>query len=53
MAASFSVWWAWLVPTLFGAPWLAAIAWCWRHRPRDGAIPPSMADLARQRLWPQ
>jgi hypothetical protein len=44
-------WWAWLLPLGFGAPWLAAIAWLWNKRPRDGAIPPSMADAARKRLW--
>jgi hypothetical protein len=32
------------------APWIAGIAWFWRHRPRDGAVPPSMADRARERL---
>jgi hypothetical protein len=32
------------------APWVAGIVWFWRQRPRDGAIPPSMADRARERL---
>jgi hypothetical protein len=36
---------------LFGMPWIVGIAWFWRHLPRDGAIPPSMADRARQRLY--
>jgi hypothetical protein len=43
--------WAWpLFPLIFGAPWIIAIAWYWRRRVRDGAIPPSMADYARERL---
>jgi len=45
-------WWTWVVPFLFAAPWIAAILAYWRKaRPRDGAVPPSAADLARQRLW--
>jgi hypothetical protein len=44
-------WWVWLLPVLFSAPWIAAIVWFW---PRDGfrgAEVPSMAELARERLW--
>jgi hypothetical protein len=41
-----------LLPALFSAPWIAAIVYVWRHRRRDDAIPLSMADAARQRLWP-
>jgi hypothetical protein len=45
-------WWAWLLLLFaFGAPWVIGIGYYWRHRPRDGAIPMSMADQARQRLW--
>jgi hypothetical protein len=44
-------WWAWLVPVAVSAPWIAGIAYYWRHRPRDRSLPPSMADLARKRLW--
>jgi len=36
---------------LFGSPWIMAIVYYWMHRPRDGAIPMSMAEQARQRLW--
>jgi hypothetical protein len=43
-------WWTWLLPFLFGAPWIVAIAFAWRHRPRDGAIPLSMGEQARRRL---
>lgn len=32
-------------------PWVVGIVYYWRRRPRDGAIPPSMADEARRRLW--
>jgi hypothetical protein len=32
-------------------PWLAAIVYYWRRRPRDGFVPPSLADLNRSRLW--
>jgi hypothetical protein len=35
---------------VFGSPWLVASVWLWRLRPRDGALPPSMAELARARL---
>jgi hypothetical protein len=43
-------WWV-LLLIVFGAPWLAAIAWLWSKRPRDGTVPPSMAEAARKRLW--
>ena len=43
--------WSWLLPFLFGAPWIAAIVWFWRHTPRDDEVPPSTAERARQRLW--
>jgi hypothetical protein len=42
--------WGWLLPALFVAPWLVPSIWLWRRRPRDGAVPPSMADTARERL---
>ena len=51
MAVDATTWWAWLLPLLFGAPWIVAIVWLWRHRIRDGRQPESMAELARQRLW--
>jgi hypothetical protein len=45
-------WWAWLLPILFGAPWLAAIAWVWFRSPsKSGEAPPSLAELIQQRLW--
>ena len=44
-------WWVWLLPVVFGAPWIAAIVWLWSKRPRDGAVPPSLAEMARKRLW--
>ena len=34
-----------------GSPWIVGIAIAWRHRVRDGYVPPSMADRARKRLW--
>jgi hypothetical protein len=45
-----SPWSAWLLPTLVGAPWVAAIVWVWRRRPRDGFVPVSAGEHARQRL---
>lgn len=36
---------------LLGAPWLVAIALVWSRAPRVDDVPPSMADLARRRLW--
>jgi len=41
----------WLVYLGFAMPWVVPIVWFWHQRPRDGAVPPSMADLARKRLW--
>ena len=35
---------------LFGAPWLAAIAWAWSRAPRMDAVPPSMGERMRDRL---
>ena len=46
-------WWVWLVGLGFASPWIAASIYLWRKIPRDGAIPPSMADIAKKRLWPQ
>ena len=43
-------WWMSLLLPLFGLPWLAGIAWAWRHRVRDGAIPPSLGERARRGL---
>jgi hypothetical protein len=50
IADSFPLW-SWLLPLLFGAPWIVAIVWFWRQRPRDDFVPPSMAEEARRRLW--
>ena len=36
---------------MLGAPWLVAIAWTWSRVPRTDRVPPSLGDLARQRLW--
>jgi hypothetical protein len=36
---------------LFGAPWLAAIAYTWSRAPRMLDLPPSTADRTRERLW--
>jgi hypothetical protein len=45
-------WAAWLVPVALGAPWITGIAYYWRRsKPLDGSVPPSMADMARKRLW--
>ncbi len=41
-----------LLSLLFSAPWVAAAIWFWLHTPRIGwEEPPSMADMARRRLW--
>jgi hypothetical protein len=45
---------AWVLVGIIAAlttPWVAGIVWAWRHKPRDGAIPLSPAEHARQRLW--
>ncbi|HMB18655.1 MAG TPA: hypothetical protein VKO41_05000 [Gaiellaceae bacterium] len=46
-------WWSWLLLSLlFSAPWFIAAIWVWRRTPRDALEePPSMAELARRRLW--
>jgi len=45
-------WWVWPLPLLIASPWIAAIACYWRRaRPRDGALPPSAAEMTRKRLW--
>jgi hypothetical protein len=44
-------WWSWLVPVAISAPWIAAIAYTMWRLPRDEALPLSMADEARRRLW--
>jgi len=31
-------------------PWIGAIFYFWWHRPKDGAIPRSMGDEAREHL---
>jgi hypothetical protein len=36
---------------LFGAPWLAAIAYTFSRVPRMDGPPPSMAHRTRERLW--
>jgi hypothetical protein len=36
---------------VFAAPWIVAILWNWHKRPRDGVVPPSLAETARKRLW--
>jgi hypothetical protein len=50
VAESFPLW-SFLLPILFGAPWIVAIVWFWRQRPRDDEVPLSMAEHARRRLW--
>jgi hypothetical protein len=35
---------------LLASPWLVLITLGWAQMPRDH-VPPSMADLARRRLW--
>jgi hypothetical protein len=42
----------WILPFVFGAPWIVAIAYYWpRARARDGYVPPSLAEMVRERLW--
>jgi hypothetical protein len=39
------------ISLLLGAPWIVAIIWTWSRAPRSDAVPPSMADRSRHRLW--
>ena len=44
--------WTWALPILFTAPWIAGAIWILlRSTGGDGEPPPSMAELARRRLW--
>jgi hypothetical protein len=48
--ATVTPWWIWLLlPILFAAPWITAIIWFWPRRNAQGELPPSMAEMARQR----
>jgi hypothetical protein len=38
-----------LIGLLAASPWIAASVWMWRRRVRDGALTPSMGELARRR----
>jgi hypothetical protein len=40
----------WLIVLAAGAPWIVGIVWAWRRLPRDGAVPLSLGERARQRL---
>jgi hypothetical protein len=40
----------WLLPILSCTPWLVAIASVWKHLPKDGSIPLSAGERARERL---
>jgi hypothetical protein len=42
--------WYWLLPIAICTPWIAGIAWMWPRRPKDGYVPQSAGELARQRL---
>jgi hypothetical protein len=53
MLADQAAWTGLLVIPIVGAPWIVAIVWYWRRIPRDDYVPPSMSELARQRLWPR
>jgi hypothetical protein len=33
-----------------GAPWIAGIVYYWRHRPKDGTVPPSFGEYLRKRM---
>ena len=39
-----------LMTILFASPWIAGSVWLWLLRPRDGAVPPSLAELALRRF---
>jgi hypothetical protein len=45
-------WWIWLLPILFSGPWVAGVIWICLRRKADGREPPpSLAEIARRRLW--
>jgi hypothetical protein len=54
VSAGALAWWKWLLPILFGSPWIVAIVWYGRRLRSEGGgleLPPSVAELARRRLW--
>jgi len=45
-------WWVvWLLALAAALPWIAATALVLRSRRGDREVPPSMAEMARRRLW--
>jgi hypothetical protein len=53
MSSGYTPWWIWGLPVLLVSPWLVAVALCLRGQRGNRDVPPSMADLARRRLWSQ
>ena len=41
----------WILPPVIGLPWLVAIAFYWPRVRRDGHVPPSLAEVVKDRLW--
>jgi hypothetical protein len=39
------------IALLLAAPWIVAAIWVWSRAPCSDAVPPSMGERARQRLW--
>ena len=48
MISNHTTLWAWLLPLVFGSPWIVGSIVLWRLRPRDGFLPPSYAALVNR-----
>ena len=51
MLATGSWWFVFVIILAVGAPWIAAIVYYWPKVRRDGYVPPSLAEVVRDRLW--
>jgi hypothetical protein len=40
--------WVWGLPFLFASPWIVCSIFLWTFLPRDGFVPPSLADRVRR-----
>jgi hypothetical protein len=51
MLAAGDTWFVAVIILAAGAPWIVAIAYYWPKVRRDGYVPPSLAQIIKERLW--
>jgi hypothetical protein len=44
-------WSTWLLAFALASPWIVLVAWFLRKDGGNREVPPSMAEMARKRLW--